>query len=280
MAYTKTNWQDLPNTTTPITATNLNNMETGIKENDNKLLGNAIAGNMIVEGIKTKNLFNKSVVINNYTFDSNGGVLFASGYFYQTNYIPVESNTTYTISSAISSVGSYRIVEYNSSYEFITRDYNTPGNVSMTITTNANTKYVRISALVSQLDTLQFEKGATATSYMPGVDLSTGIFERYGEGVRNSTFTFGACRYFKIGPFVIAILSDLYGNSSQYEGTLFTGLPKAQVQQIFLLRSYSTDDYARVVIDTSGNLKTHYSNIPATSSGKQFYGITIYLSSE
>lgn len=30
MAYTKTNWQDLPNTTTPINATNLNKMEQGI----------------------------------------------------------------------------------------------------------------------------------------------------------------------------------------------------------------------------------------------------------
>lgn len=44
MAYTKTNWQDLPDTTTPINATNLNHMETGIKDNDDKLLGNAKAG--------------------------------------------------------------------------------------------------------------------------------------------------------------------------------------------------------------------------------------------
>lgn len=34
MAYTKTNWQDLPNTTTPINASNLNNMEQGIYDLD------------------------------------------------------------------------------------------------------------------------------------------------------------------------------------------------------------------------------------------------------
>ena len=32
MSYTKTNWQDLPNTTTPINATNLNKMENGIAD--------------------------------------------------------------------------------------------------------------------------------------------------------------------------------------------------------------------------------------------------------
>ncbi len=36
MAYTKTNWQDLPNTTTPINATNLNKMEQGIYDANNK----------------------------------------------------------------------------------------------------------------------------------------------------------------------------------------------------------------------------------------------------
>lgn len=34
MSYTKTNWQDLPNQTTPITSTRLNNMENGIANSD------------------------------------------------------------------------------------------------------------------------------------------------------------------------------------------------------------------------------------------------------
>lgn len=38
MAYNKTNWQNLPSTTTPITANNLNNMENGIEKSD-KMLG-------------------------------------------------------------------------------------------------------------------------------------------------------------------------------------------------------------------------------------------------
>lgn len=51
MAYTKTNWQDLPDTTTPINATNLNHIENGIKDNDDKLLGNAKAGDFKPESI-------------------------------------------------------------------------------------------------------------------------------------------------------------------------------------------------------------------------------------
>lgn len=39
MAYTPTNWQNLPDTTTPIIANKLNNMETGIKKSDTVIGG-------------------------------------------------------------------------------------------------------------------------------------------------------------------------------------------------------------------------------------------------
>ena len=35
MSYTKTTWEDLPSTNTPINATRLNNIENGIKNNAN-----------------------------------------------------------------------------------------------------------------------------------------------------------------------------------------------------------------------------------------------------
>lgn len=49
MTYTKTIWKNLPDTTTPINATNLNNMENGIEEAVNNrlpLTGGTITGNM------------------------------------------------------------------------------------------------------------------------------------------------------------------------------------------------------------------------------------------
>lgn len=39
MAYTPTNWQNLPDTTTPVVAQKLNNMETGIKKSDTVIGG-------------------------------------------------------------------------------------------------------------------------------------------------------------------------------------------------------------------------------------------------
>lgn len=55
MAYTKTNWQALPSTTTPINPTNLNHIEDGIKTNDDKLLGNTTMGNIKVTGLSINN---------------------------------------------------------------------------------------------------------------------------------------------------------------------------------------------------------------------------------
>ena len=51
MAYTRINWQDLPTTTTPRNATNLNKMDSAIKEHDDKLLGNTSMGDIVVNSI-------------------------------------------------------------------------------------------------------------------------------------------------------------------------------------------------------------------------------------
>ena len=51
MAYTKTTWQDLPNTTTPINATNLNHIENGIKDNDDRLNGTTSMGSITTTGL-------------------------------------------------------------------------------------------------------------------------------------------------------------------------------------------------------------------------------------
>lgn len=51
MAYTRVNWQDLPSTATPRNATNLNIMDAGIKDIDDKVLGNASMGDITVSGI-------------------------------------------------------------------------------------------------------------------------------------------------------------------------------------------------------------------------------------
>lgn len=56
--YNEVGWENLPSTNTPRNATNLGNMDTGIKENNDMLLGTKPAGNMIVDSIRSKNILN------------------------------------------------------------------------------------------------------------------------------------------------------------------------------------------------------------------------------
>ena len=72
MAYTKTNWQDLPNTTTPVNATNLNHIETGIKDNET-LINNYANGTTSMGSITTTGM-----TINTPTNESVGQTIIAS----------------------------------------------------------------------------------------------------------------------------------------------------------------------------------------------------------
>lgn len=106
--------------------------------------------------------------------------------------------------------------------------------------------------------------------------INSKLLSTSGNGVRNSTFTSGTCKYYKMGKVVCVHISDLWGNSSAYSGNMFTGLPKPIVQPVFMLYSYSTFSQARVRVDSNGIVTSHYSTMEATNSGKQFYGIAVY----
>lgn len=102
------------------------------------------------------------------------------------------------------------------------------------------------------------------------------LIEKSGTGVRNSTFKNGACSYYRIGNIIILVINDLYGNTTDYDGIIFTGLPKPKTQPVFMCCSYATFSQSRMKVDVNGNVITHYSNVPASSSGQQFYGFCFY----
>lgn len=84
-------------------------------------------------------------------------------------YLPVKPNTRYTISGDVlgSSTVFFRLAEYTSSKQFITRGEGIVGS-SYTFTTGANTYFVRFHCLTdANLNTYQLELGSTATPYMP-----------------------------------------------------------------------------------------------------------------
>lgn len=62
MSYTKTNWQDLPNTTTPINATNLNKMENGIAD-ANGAIGVDAYDSTATYNVKDMCIYNNSLYI-------------------------------------------------------------------------------------------------------------------------------------------------------------------------------------------------------------------------
>ena len=103
-------------------------------------------------------LFDKSQsIVSGYTFGGTGDLTSASAFFYQSYYIPVTPNTTYNFSgSRIIGSDSLRVCEYTNDQTFIKRNYET-----YTVTTTADTHYVRVSNYSTLLDTLVMVKGNT-----------------------------------------------------------------------------------------------------------------------
>ena len=105
-----------------------------------------------------KNLFNKEArTIGYYTASSDGQLKNNITGYDSTDFMLVEGGQSYTLSHG----GQW--AEYDASKNFIV------GNSSsvLTKTLNANTKYVRVSILQANVNTFQFEKGNTKTTYEP-----------------------------------------------------------------------------------------------------------------
>lgn len=145
--------------------------------------------NVVVGSIRTKNMFNESVVSTVKTFNSSGDIIPLTEGFVQEIYIPVKSSTEYTLSTNGDYTGTtnYRLIfcEYNASKGFIQRDIALSGT-SYTITTTANTKYIRIGGNTVFIDALQLEEGDTATAYSPYQNLNLEIKSKYVSGTPDS----------------------------------------------------------------------------------------------
>lgn len=103
----------------------------------------------------SKNLFNKNTVIKGFkgNVSSGTGAFIVDNTYCTSEYIPVEGNTTYySNTSAI-------ITQYTKNYLYLAR------TTSNSITTLSNTRYVKISIPIANLDTEQFEKGTSSSAY-------------------------------------------------------------------------------------------------------------------
>ena len=147
-------FKNLPNTTTPLTAPRLNNL----------LDGGESMGNIVVDSIKGKNLFNKDFATLNSALATDGSIVARNGYMIS-DYIEVEENTDYYLSNVSGSNQVRTCGYFNSSKSFISYESIT-GDVVVSgkITTPSNTKYIRVSVNMNNSN-IQVEKGSIATNY-------------------------------------------------------------------------------------------------------------------
>lgn len=211
MAYTRVNWEDLPSTNTPRNATNLNKMDAGIKDNDDrikvnedKLSGNSPMGSIVVDDVNCKNLFgvNSTAIRSGVTSIYNGSTLTLNGTStgedfnedYTLKMVRLSAGTyTFTI-QAISGTktGSQSLVIRNIDDNSSILDTNFTGNYAYTFTLNQDTN---INVLIYYLASgnvftnyvmnIQIEEGDTATSYTPYKKI---IKEKNGYVKENTTF--------------------------------------------------------------------------------------------
>lgn len=253
--YNKVNWEDLPSTNTPRNATNLGNMDTGIKENNNMLNGTKPMGSIVVDNVSCKNLFNKNSWYKSYINPTSGAIT-TSNNAALFDYIEVEPSTNYTISLS-TTVNEYRVSYYTSSKTWISiSGSKTTGE---TFTTPSNCKYVRIYINVdgngidqTKINNLnyQFELGTTVTTYTPYKNFdNTGyvLYQDAGNG-DNGTIT----------------LSDSLDNYSYYE--------------IFYQRSTSSAiaGYTSAKFNKTGNISFTNSYIGSTNA---YYHSSVYSAS-
>lgn len=111
-----------------------------------------------------KNLFNKNeLILKNHYLNNEGVAVPSNGCYIQDSFIAVTPNTDYTLHCAINT--GLRIVSYDKNKEFIIRETDNSG--ALTITTANNCYFIKLSwdGDTDTINTIQFEKGNTATAY-------------------------------------------------------------------------------------------------------------------
>lgn len=160
--YTYLEFEDLPSTNTPINATNLNAMQDSIHEETQEDIKNAVTGDLVVDSIRTKNMFDKNSILMGYELNSADGTTSANSNYYVSDYIPVKPNTNYYLTKTNNSTSN---CFYDINKNFISTIRKDQGVI--TTPDNSNVYYMRFNGPLSDLDNVQVEEGSVATEYKP-----------------------------------------------------------------------------------------------------------------
>ena len=145
-------------------------------ESSNLFNGSTPMGNIVVEGISTKNIYDGEYEVGGYS-DTTGGKIISATRYRNTNPIPVKPNTTYVFSingtKYTSNIGYFF---YRSDGTFLFYEASATG----IITTPNNCYYMCFHSTSLKTDypaglsKVQIEKGSTATQYAPYMSFNGG----------------------------------------------------------------------------------------------------------
>lgn len=252
-------FKNLPDTSTPLSASRLNGL----------LNGNEPMGSIVVDGISSKNLYDKNI-------PSAGGYI--SGNIYLNSDIAksiileCDSNETYTVSKIVSARFTVACYENKPVANATTTNYkNNNSGASITITTGENDKYLVIYYYLSSSDTLteeeiresiQVEKGTTATEYKPYIEFKDDITEytltntpEHSAGT--NTISLEKSRRTVIFNSLIWF-NSLTANTWMTIGTIPTNLrPKKELTTIGILKDGNGNikNYGQVLVKTNGEVQ-------------------------
>jgi len=182
-----------------------------IKAKHNGVMDGSIPmGNIVVDSIRSKNMFNKDTVQRNKFIPTDSTSETLSDYTdtYTTDWIPCKPSTTYVISGT--QVNRKRC-QFKNAGGTITYGEATGSNVPYTITTPNDAVYFRIYFCAeianATFTDVQIEKGNTATSYSPYQNLNG--YDIYSRGeMRIGTWIDGKPLYRKVYEISISSLTS------------------------------------------------------------------------
>lgn len=225
----KINFQNLPSTTTPINATNLNAMQSNVEAVFN---GSEVMGNIVVDSIRSKNMFDKSTIVagdisNNYQnirLSSRQAIWLETGtYTFSTNI-----TSTYQYDLLVENVGvppldSQPTFLYNSSWinnASLSFTISTAGWFLIYLRKTDNGTFTNTDITNLYSFNYQLEKGGSVTSYTPYQNLSPDVSDTGWVNVTINQGTWQYAQVRKIGKIVkFRAKSNSFGRSS---GTIFT----------------------------------------------------------
>lgn len=179
---------------------------------------------------KGKNLFNKNTIISGKRLGTIGQIVTDSGSTnsFVSDFIPVKGSTFYTKNSPTADAY-HRYACYSSNNENSFLSYNN----NQTYKVPADTKYIRFTGYLDELNTTQLEQGSTSTTY-----------ESYNEIVK--TFNLGNIELCKIGNYQDIIFKNTINNAF-YNASLDEGC----WYKYGMIRKYNNFDDSSISILTN-----------------------------